>query len=86
MVRGTPDAETLARSKRFEGKGATTFDLPRLEALLHLLHGPRGGEMTVVHLLDSRSHIELSRIPATIAPSLVSPQCQQEQPLMMVSG
>jgi hypothetical protein len=86
LVRGTPDAETLARSRRFEGRGATAFDLLRLASLLHLLHGARGGEMTIVHLLDSRSRIELSRLPAASAPAVASPQHQEGQSFVMVSG
>ncbi len=86
LVRGTPDAETLAQVKGFEGKGAAGFDLLRFEALLHLLYGPRGGEMTIVHLLDSRSRIELSRIPGTNDLARANLQRLREQPLMMVSG
>ena len=86
IVRGTPDPESPTRGKNFEGNGAAAFDLLRLEALLHLLHGPRGGEMTIVRLLDSRSRIELSRIPATNALALADSQRQQGQPLLMVSG
>jgi hypothetical protein len=85
IVRGTPDAETLTRAKNLEGKGAAAFDLLRLEALLRLLHGSRGGETTIVHLLDSRSRIELSRIPIPSALALTNSQSQQGQPLLMVS-
>lgn len=86
VVLGTPDAETLARSQPSTGEGAIAFDLLRLETLLQLLHGPRSGEVTVVHLLDSRSRIELSRIAATNGLALADVQRQQEQSLMMVPG
>lgn len=62
VVRGTPDAATLARSKSHARKGATAFDLLRLETLLHLLRDPRSGETTIVQLLDSRSRIALTRL------------------------
>ncbi len=86
VVRGTPDAETLARSKSHARKGAAAFDLLRLETLLHLLRDPRAGETTIVQLLDSRSRLELSRIPTTSAPAPADSQCQQGQPFVMVSG
>jgi hypothetical protein len=76
----------MARATSFAGKGPAAFDLIRLEALLHLLNSPRGGEMTIVHLLDSRSRIELSRIPAIHALAQANSQRQQGQPLLMVSG
>lgn len=86
VVRGTPDAETLTCSRSFQGKGAAAFDLLRLEVLLQLLHGSRDGGMTIVHLLDPRSRIELSRIPAANALARTSPPRPQGQPLLMVSG
>ena len=61
LVRGTPDADTLANAKGLAGSGAG-FDLLRLETLLNLLHGPRGGDRTIVQLLDAHSRLELSRI------------------------
>jgi hypothetical protein len=86
LVRGTPDADTLAHAKSFEGRGAALFDLFRFEALLHLLNSPRGGEMTIVHLLDSRSRVELSRISSANALALATSQRQQGQSLSMVTG
>jgi hypothetical protein len=38
------------------------FDLVRLESLLTLLHGERGGDTRVVQLLDAGTRIELSRV------------------------
>ncbi|HTU17066.1 MAG TPA: hypothetical protein VMG10_03325 [Gemmataceae bacterium] len=60
IVRGTPDAETLASAKRHEG-GRSGFDLLRLESLLNLLHGSRGGKLTLVQMLDAHSRLELIR-------------------------
>lgn len=60
IVRGTPDADTLASAMRIAGGGAD-FDLLRLEALLNVLHGPRDSDMTIVQLLDAHSRLELSR-------------------------
>jgi hypothetical protein len=40
---------------------AAGFDLLRLESLLHLLHAPRGGETTIVQMLDAGNRLELSR-------------------------
>ncbi len=40
---------------------AAGFDLLRLESLLHLLHAPRGGDTTIVQLLDAGNRLELSR-------------------------
>lgn len=55
IIRGTPDAETLARAPRGAG-----LDLPRLESLLKGLHEARG-EITIVQLLDAHSRLELEK-------------------------
>jgi hypothetical protein len=85
LVCGTPDVDNLARYKGGAREKATALDLARLETLLRLLQGSRCGEMTIVHLLDSRSRLEFSRIPAASAAVLASSQRQQGQPLLMVS-
>jgi hypothetical protein len=43
------------------------------------------GEMTIVHLLDSRSRIEISRIASANAFALADSQRQQGQRFLMVS-
>lgn len=64
IVRGTPDAETLASAKRLAGSGCD-FDLLRLESLLNLLHGPRDGDMTIIQMLDTHCRLELIRTGGT---------------------
>lgn len=86
VIRGAADAEKLARSKSYAQMVATAFDLLRLETLLHLLNEPRGGEMTIVQLLDSHSRIEFSRIPGACALTLASQQRPQGKTLVMVSS
>jgi hypothetical protein len=61
VVCGAPQPETLVRSPSCADRCAS-FDLLRLETLLNLLHSPRGGETTIVQLLDPGSRIELERI------------------------
>jgi hypothetical protein len=57
VVCGTPDRQ----ASQHEESPVSAFDLPRLEALLNLLHNQRGGDATVVQLLEPGSRIELSR-------------------------
>jgi hypothetical protein len=59
IIRGTPDAHTLASARRLADNGAS-FDLLRLERLLNWLHDPRG-DTTIVQLLDEHSRLELAR-------------------------
>jgi hypothetical protein len=61
VVCGTPNQEAAHADSGGAPAGAG-LDLPRLEALLNLLRGQRGGDTTVVHLLEPGSRIELSRI------------------------
>lgn len=59
IIRGTPDAHTLASARRQAGSGAS-FDLRRLEMLLNYLHDPHT-DTTIVQLLDEHSRLELAR-------------------------
>jgi hypothetical protein len=61
VVCGTPVREPLIASEVLEAPPGSGFDLPRLEALLRLLHGEPGGDTRVVQLLDPGSRIELSQ-------------------------
>ncbi|HEY7308849.1 MAG TPA: hypothetical protein VH643_05720 [Gemmataceae bacterium] len=60
VVCGSPDPHTPRR--RETHAAGSGFDLPRLEALLALLHGQRGGDTTLVQLLEPGSRIELSAL------------------------
>jgi hypothetical protein len=68
VVCGSPDPQVLPR-RETPAAGGLGFDLPRLEALLTLLHSQRGGESTIVQLLEPGSRIELSalRPPSPLA-------------------
>jgi hypothetical protein len=75
VVCGTPDRQ----ASQHEETPASTFDLPRLEALLNLLHGQHGGDATVVQLLEPGSRIELSRTAAADAfDRIAQPVWQQD--------
>ena len=80
VICGTPGLEA-SQGGRTPACAGSGFDLPRLEALLSLLHGQRGGDTTVVQLLEPGSRIELSRTGAvdTFDP-IAQPAWQQDLP------
>lgn len=60
VVSGTPAPRSFG-TKGTES-AASGFDVPRLEALLGLLRGPRDGDTRIVQLLDACGRIELARL------------------------
>jgi len=64
VVCGTPVRESLVASEARDAL-RSGFDLPRLEALLRLLHSESSGDTRVVQLLDPGSRIELLQTGVT---------------------
>lgn len=80
VVSGSAESRSLP-PKDVPATSGAGFDLPRLETLLALLHSQRGGDTTIVQLLEPGSRIELSALrtplPAVRYPLSPTGECGQ---------